>query len=248
MQRQVALITGGGSGIGRATAKLLASCGANIAITEIPGRKGLIDSLLLELQGVGVQAMGLTLDLRETMTIEATIRQVYKHFGRLDILVNNAGVQLLKPALDIEESEYDEILTVNLKGPFLCSQVAGDIMIRQHSGCIINIASQHGIVGNKLRAPYCASKGGLISLTKALAIEWAEFGIRVNSISPTFVVNERNQALLSSEILRQDVEQIPLGSCATVDDIAAGVLYLASPMARMVTGHNLIIDGGWTAK
>ncbi|HEY1743444.1 MAG TPA: SDR family NAD(P)-dependent oxidoreductase, partial [Granulicella sp.] len=118
---QVALITGGGSGIGRATAKLLATCGAHIAVTELPGRKALLDSLLMELEGLGVRAIALTLDLRETLTIENTLRQVHKHFGKLDILVNNAGVQLIKPALDIEETEYDEILTVNLKGPFLCS-------------------------------------------------------------------------------------------------------------------------------
>lgn len=202
----------------------------------------------MELDGLGVRAIAITLDLRETLTIENTLRQVHKNFGRLDILVNNAGVQLIKPALDVEEAEYDEILTVNLKGPFLCSQAAAYFMMQQRSGCIVNIASQHGVVGNRLRAPYCASKGGLISLTKALAIEWAEYGIRVNSISPTFVANERNAEYLKTDFFQEDIERIPLGGPATAEDVAAGVVYLASPAARMVTGHNLMIDGGWTAQ
>jgi 2-deoxy-D-gluconate 3-dehydrogenase len=245
----VALITGAGSGIGRATAKALAANGARVAVTELPGRGAFTASLLAELAAAGSEAMEIALDVRATLTIENVVRQVVKRFGRLDILVNNAGTQLLKPALLLEEEEYDEIMAVNLKGPFLCSQAAAAVMVEQHSGCIVNVASQHGVVGNRLRSAYCASKGGLVNLTRALAVEWAEYNIRVNAISPTFVSNDRNQSLMETAEFRDVVEHdIPLGRAATPEDVAAGICYLASPAASMVTGHNLMVDGGWTAR
>ena len=186
--------------------------------------------------------MEIALDVRATLTIWNVFSQVVKRFGLVDILVNNAGIQLLKPAVEIEESEYDEIMAVNLKGPFLCSQAAAAVMIGQRSGCIVNVASQHGVVGNRLRAAYCASKGGLVNLTRALAVEWAEYNIRVNSISPTFVSNERNPAMLDTADVREQVERMPLKRVATPEDIAAGICYLASPGGD---GDGTEPDGGW---
>ena len=245
----VALITGAGSGIGRATAKMLAAFGARVAVTELPGRTSLAESLVSELAASGTEAMAVSLDVRATLTIESAVHQVVKRFGTLDVLINNAGTQLLKPALELDEEEFDEVMAINLKGPFLCCQSAGAFMAQQRRGCIINVASQHGVVGNHLRAAYCASKGGLVNLTRALAVEWAQYNIRVNAISPTFVSHEANRALIEAPEMQEQIELgTPLKMPATPEDVAAGICYLVSPAARMVTGHNLMIDGGWTAR
>jgi 2-deoxy-D-gluconate 3-dehydrogenase len=245
----VALITGGGSGIGQATARMLGERGARVAVTELPGRAELAQRVVAELHHRDVDAFALALDLRQTLTIPHAIDSVARHFGRLDILVNNAGKQLLKPALEIEEEEFDDIMNVNLKGAFMCSQAAASLMVKQGRGCIVNVASQHGVVGNRNRAPYCASKAGLINLTRALAIEWADAGIRVNSISPTFVVNETNRELIASGAVADEIaSSVPMRRPATPDEVAWGIYYLVSPGAAMVTGHNLVIDGGWTAR
>ena len=242
------LITGGGSGIGQATARVLARQGARVAVTELPGRGQLAEALVAELRDGGAEAMALTLDVRSTYAIPGVVDQVVRRFGTLDILVNNAGTQILKPALEIEEDEFDQVMNVNLKGAFMCAQAAATVMVGQRRGAIINVASQHGVVGNRLRAPYCASKAGLINLTRALAIEWGEYGIRVNAISPTFVANDSNQAILEEECMAADLRRgILLGRPASSEDVAWGIHYLASPMAAMVTGHNLLVDGGWTA-
>jgi 2-deoxy-D-gluconate 3-dehydrogenase len=244
----VALITGAGTGIGRATARALGAQGARLAVTELVGRGDATESLVEELRAEGVDAVALALDVRATITIPHVMNQVHRRFGALDILVNNAGTQLFKAALDIEEEEFDEVMNVNLKGAFLCAQAAAAIMVEQKRGCIINVASQHGVVGNRMRAPYCASKGGLINLTRALAVEWAEYKIRVNAISPTFVENETNRHLIESAEFRSQIHDgVLLGRAATPDEVAAGICYLASPAAAMVTGHNLLVDGGWTA-
>jgi 2-deoxy-D-gluconate 3-dehydrogenase len=245
----VALITGAGSGIGRATAMLLGRKGAKVAVTELPGRCDLAEHLAAELHRHDIESITLALDLRQTLMIAPAIDRVVRHFGRLDILVNNAGKQLLKPALEIDEEEFDDILGVNLKGAFLCSQAAAGQMIAQGTGCIVNVASQHGVVGNRNRAPYCASKAGLINLSRALAIEWAEHGIRVNSVSPTFVATDANREWISKGEIADEIERgVLLKRPATPDDVAFGIGYLASPGAAMVTGHNLVIDGGWTAR
>jgi 2-deoxy-D-gluconate 3-dehydrogenase len=244
-----AVVTGGGSGIGRATAKALAALGARVAVTELVGRGANADAVVGEIRAAGGEAMAIALDVRSAITIPAAMAQVASRFGSLDVLVNNAGTQLFKSALELEESEFDEIMNVNLRGAFFCSQSAADIMVEQRRGCIVNVASQHGVVGNRMRAAYCASKGGLINLTRALAVEWAEHGIRVTAVSPTFVENEANRELLDSGEFRAQIERgVLLGRVATVDEVAAGICYLASPAAAMVTGHNLMVDGGWTAQ
>ncbi|WP_299943440.1 glucose 1-dehydrogenase [uncultured Microbulbifer sp.] len=249
LQGMVLLITGGGSGIGRATAKAMAASGAKVALTELPGRGRLAEEVVAEIAQGGGEALALSMDVRDTLTIDNVVDQVIEHFGRLDVLVNNAGTQILKPALELEEHEFDEVMAVNLKGAFMCAQAAGRFMVEEGRGCIINVASQHGVVGNKLRAAYCASKGGLVNLTRALAVEWAKYGIRVNAVSPTFVSNESNQQIFDSLEFQEDLQRnLPLGRGAHPEEIAVGIVYLASASANMVTGHNLIIDGGWTAR
>ena len=249
LEGAVALITGGGSGIGLATARLLAQRGAHVAVTELPGRAPLAERVADELRALGVKALALCLDVTQSLTVLHVVDRVARHFGRLDILVNNAGRQLLKPALEIEEEEFDQILAVNLKGAFFCAQAAAQRMLEQGRGCIVNVASQHGVVGNRNRAPYCASKAGLINLTRALAIEWAVHGIRVNSVSPTFVATGTNhEAITAPSLVREIEEGVPMRRPATPEEVAWGIYYLSSPGASMVTGHNLVIDGGWTAR
>jgi 2-deoxy-D-gluconate 3-dehydrogenase len=249
LEGAVALVTGAGSGIGRVTAKVLGAYGAILVVTELPSHMHLARSLIRELDQTGVQARAFALDVRDSGMIADVVNKVVADFGRLDILVNNAGVQLLRSALLTSDQEYDEVMAVNLRGAFLCAKAAAAIMVRQQAGCVINVASQHGVVGNKNRAAYCASKGGLVNLTRALAVEWAEYNIRVNAISPTFVTNEQNQEVLASSEFRNQIKRgIPLNRPAGPDDIAYGICYLASPAACMITGHNLLIDGGWTAR
>lgn len=248
-RHKVVLLTGAGSGIGRATAQLFAEAGARLALTELPGRSNLLNQQITEYKALGCDADSWAIDLCQSLTVERVVTQIADRFGQIDILINNAGMQILKPALDLDEAEFDQIINVNLKGAFLMAQAVGRLMTEQQSGCIINVASQHAVVGNIDRAAYCASKGGLVALSRALAVEWAPFGIRVNAISPTFVHNEHNQQLLQRADIANAIKQgILLGRAAHADEIAAGILYLASPAAAMVTGHNLLIDGGWTCQ
>lgn len=246
---KVVLLTGAGSGIGRATAQLFAEAGARLALTELPGRGKLLNQQIAEYKAQGCDADSWALDLCQSLTIERVVDQVTDRFGQIDVLINNAGMQILKPTLELEEAEFDQVINVNLKGAFLMAQAVGRLMTEQQSGCIINVASQHAVVGNIDRAAYCASKGGLVALSRALAVEWAPFGIRVNAVSPTFVHNEHNQQILQREDIASAIKHgVLLGRAARADEIAAGILYLASPAAAMVTGHNLLIDGGWTCQ
>jgi 2-deoxy-D-gluconate 3-dehydrogenase len=249
LEGTAALITGAGGGIGRGAAEMLAKAGAAVAVTELPANLAAAEALVTELRSWGNQAIALPLDVKEPAEIELAVAKTVEEFGKLDILVNNAGIQLLKPALDMDAGEFDEVVRVNLIGAFLCARAAAAVMVKQGGGCIVNVASQHGVVGNKKRAAYCASKGGLVNLTRALAVEWAELNIRVNAVSPTFVVTESNRAAMESQEIRELIQRaIPLNRPATTKDVAAGICFLASPGARMITGDNLLIDGGWTAR
>jgi len=247
LEGKVALITGAGTGIGRATATMMARTGAIVVATDRPGRSQALDTLVGAITREGRRALALELDVTAVRSMPAVFDRIVAETDRLDILVNNAGTQLFKAALDIEEEEFDAIMNVNLRGAFFCAQAAASVLSR--GGTIINVCSQHGVVGNRDRAPYCASKGGLINLTRALAVEWADRAIRVNAVSPTYVQTESNAALLQSPPIRDDIKNdLPLGRPVTADEVAAAICYLASDAAAGVTGHNLLVDGGWTAR
>lgn len=249
MDGKVAVVTGASSGIGKATALALGACGARVIVSDLPGQESGTSAVVSEIRQRGGNAYDVSLDVTATSSLQDTFDRIADLSGGIDILVNNAGTQLLKAAIDIEEDEFDKVMAVNLKGAFFCAQAVAAHMMVQRSGSIVNVASQHGTVGNVRRAPYCASKGGLINLTRALAVEWASHGIRVNAVSPTFVANERNASLLTADEFVQDIEHhLPMRRVATPEDVAAGICYLASSAAGMVTGHNLAIDGGWTAR
>lgn len=245
---QVAVVSGAASGIGSAIAIGLAEAGANIIILDLPSMQDLASDLVDNILSQGLKAAYIPLDLRNVSDIEKAFTKVIKAYGKIDILVNNAGVNILRPALNLTESEWDQILSTNLKGTFFCAKEAARYMIRRRKGCIINIASQFGIVGYRYRAAYSASKAGVVGLTRTLAAEWAPFNIRVNSISPTIVQKEINSWLLESEEFKQEMlSKIPLGRFCCHEDILGAVIYLSSEEASMITGHNLVIDGGWTA-
>lgn len=246
---QVALVTGTGSGIGQACVLALAGAGATVVLTELPDRLDAAETTARSAQeDYGAETLTLPLDVTQLDSINALVERVIEDFGRIEVLVNNAGINILKAAVDLTEQEWDRVLEVNLKGLFFTSQAVGREMIKRKSGKIINIASQMGVGGYYQRAAYCASKAGVVNLTRALAVEWARYGIRVNCVAPTFVESATNATLFQDEeFFRETVARIPLGRIAKPADIVGAIIYLASPASDMVSGHTLLVDGGWTA-
>lgn len=249
LEGKVAVVVGASRGLGLEISKLIASEGCSLALTEIPDRYDILETEALKIEeSYGVKVNSYLLDIKIVSDIKKIFKKIESDFSSIDILVNNAGINILVPALETDEEIWDEVLNINLKGAFFSMQQAARIMIKNNGGNIVNIASQHGIVGNKNRAPYCSSKAGLINLTKALAYEWANYNIRVNSISPTFILNDLNKEyLLEKSQRKQYLNNIPLRKYCIPQDVAYSVLYLISPHSGMITGHNLVIDGGWTA-
>lgn len=245
---QVALVTGAGSGIGRAIALALAEAGAHVVTTELPEQLARAVLVSDQIRGMGRRSLALPLDVTDVPSIGPFVATVQRELGRLDLLVNNAGVQVARPALDVSEDDWDRVLDVNLRGVFFCAQAAGRVMVAQRHGRIINVASQNGVVGYFNRAAYCAAKAGVVNLTRVLAIEWAPYNVLVNAVAPTFVRTPMGERTLSDPAVRDDIlRRIPLGRVAEPEDVVGAVVYLGSPAAAMVTGHTLLVDGGWTA-
>jgi NAD(P)-dependent dehydrogenase (short-subunit alcohol dehydrogenase family) len=242
-----ALVTGTSAGLGRAIAVALAREGYDLALTELDAamlKDTLADPAIKERKAVAV-----ALDLRSQDSIKAAFDNATKELGAVDLLVNNAGRALLKPVVDVTDAEWDDVIDTNLKGAFFLSQLFGRACIAQGSpGAIVSMASTHGMTGIAGRSVYGISKAGLIQMTRMLAIEWAGHNIRVNAIAPTTVMTESRQQLLSDPDKRTAaLSRIPSGRFATPEDIAAAVVYLASPGAASVTGVTLPVDGGLTA-
>jgi 2-deoxy-D-gluconate 3-dehydrogenase len=187
-------------------------------------------------------------DVTKVADIERMVQEAVRFLGSLDILVNNAGINIPKPSLEVTEQDWDQVLNTNLKAAFFCSQGAARSMVAQKKGKIINVASQMAFVGYPGRAAYCSSKGGMMQLTKALAVEWASHGIHVNAVAPTFINTEFTEKMFRDEAFMRDVMgRIPLGKLADKKDVTAAVLFLSSDLTGMITGETLKIDGGWTA-
>jgi 2-dehydro-3-deoxy-D-gluconate 5-dehydrogenase len=247
---KIAIVTGAGSGLGLATAHALAAEGACVAVTELPGRIDRAEATVESITAQGGNAFSVALDVTSLESIEAAVNHIVDREGRVDILVNNAGLNIAKPAFDVTEEDWDRVVDVNLKGLFFMAQAAGRAMRDQSpaGGVIINISSIMGLVGYYNRAAYCSSKAGVVNLTRVLAIEWAEHDIRVNAVCPTFVETELNRHLFADESFREEIlSRTPLRRLGTPEDVAAAVVFLASPAASLITGHALATDGGWTA-
>ncbi|PYQ39922.1 MAG: 3-oxoacyl-ACP reductase [Acidobacteria bacterium] len=244
---QVALVTGAARGIGRACALALAQSGADVALGLRDARTG--GDLAREIEGLGRRALPLQMDMTRLLEVRQAIDAAAAHFGRLDILVNNAGLAPENPAEDVREEDFDLTLAVNLKGTFFASQAAGRVMISQKYGRIVNLGSQAGFVALPTESVYCMTKAAISHLTKCLAVEWARHNITVNAVAPTFIRTPGTAECLANEAFRADVlSRIPLGLIGEPMEVAAAVVYLASPAASLVTGTTLLIDGGWTAR
>ena len=246
---QVALVTGAAGGLGRGICGTLAALGAHIVLGELPEQVAEAEALGRELhQEHGVPTTAVALDVTDVAGTRQAIDGIVETAGRLDILIANAGIIIRQPALEVTEDAWDRVLAVDLKGVFFCCQAAGRHMVRQGYGRIVNVASQNGVVGYFERAAYCAAKGGVVNLTKVLALEWATKGVRVNAVGPTFVSTALTEGTLADPAIREDLlRRIPIGRLGTVDEVAAAVAFLASPAAELITGHTLLVDGGWTA-
>jgi 2-deoxy-D-gluconate 3-dehydrogenase len=203
-----------------------------------------------KIRSFGGEVLILALDIRNVNEIYQAVDKTIKCFSKIDILVNSAGVMILNNAIDFSEEDWAKVIETNLKGSFfMCQAVAKKAMIPQISGKIINITSQLAFVGNHLRSVYCASKGGLLQITRALAIEWADYNIHVNSVAPGYTRTEMTSIILDDEEkYNQVISLIPLRRVAEPKDTSAAVLYLASDCSNFVTGQTIIIDGGYTAR
>lgn len=246
---RVAIVTGGGRGIGREIVRTLASAGADISVAEQDPKTG--EEASQEVREIGRESLAVQTDVRDPASVEAMVKQTLEKFGKIDILVNNAGIALNVPSEDATIEEWNRILGVNLFGVIWCCTAVGRHMLERKQGAIVNIASMSGSIVNRPQpqAGYNVSKAGVIMLTKSLAAEWATRGVRVNSVSPGYIGTELlNKGLKEfPEWGKIWLDMTPMGRLGTPTDVAHAVWYLASDAASFATGTDLIVDGGYTA-
>ena len=248
LTNQAALVTGAARGLGRAISLALAHAGADVALGLRDARTG--NELAREIESMGRRALALQMDVTRLDEISRAVDETVAKFGRLDILVNNAGGGFSNLAEDVPEKEFDATVALNLKGTFFASQAAGRVMIRQKRGRIINMSSQAGFVALPTESVYCMTKAGIAHLTKCLAVEWGKHNITVNAVAPTFIFTPGTEEALADPAFRADtIERIAgLHRIGEPMDVAGAVVFLASPAASLITGHTILVDGGWTAR
>ena len=245
LEGKVALITGAARGIGKACALALAEAGADIVLGLRDKSTGV--EITEEIRKVGRRVLPVQMDISKMDQIKDAADESMDHFRHIDILVNNAGIGAPNKAEDVNEKDFDETISVNLKGTFFTTQTVGRKMIKQKSGKIINISSQAGFVALETESIYCMTKAAIAHLTKCLALEWAKYNITVNAVAPTFVRTPGTQKWLENEqFLDSVIKRIPLGRVGDPKEVAEPVVFLASPAASLITGATLMIDGGWT--
>ncbi|TPN80525.1 3-oxoacyl-ACP reductase FabG [Mesorhizobium sp. CU2] len=242
---KVVLVTGATRGIGRASALACAGSGADMVV----GVRSVADgkALVAEIESMGRRALAVHMDLTDLATVRSAVAEAHAAFGRIDVLVNNVGLGPENLAENVTEADFDLTVDVNLKGTFFTTQAVGRLMIAQKSGRIINISSQAGTVTLKGEAIYCMSKAAINHLTRCLAGEWAGHGIAVNSVAPTFIWTDGTRPSLADKDFHAHVlGHIPLGRIGDPIDVAGTVVFLASPAASLITGANILVDGGWS--
>ena len=244
----VALVTGAARGLGRAIALALANAGADLALGLRDARRD--NGLAQEIAALGRRVIPLQMDVTERDQIFRAVDDTVAHYGKLDVLVNNVGIAPENLFENVTEKDFDDTLAVNLKGTFLASQAAGRVMIAQRRGRIINMSSQAGFAALPGESIYCMTKAAIAHLTKCLAVEWGKHNITVNAVAPTFIETPGTDEFLAHPVNRADVvERIAgLHRIGKPMEVAGAVVFLASPAASLITGHTILIDGGWTAR
>jgi 2-deoxy-D-gluconate 3-dehydrogenase len=249
LQDKIAIVTGASQGIGRAIALGLAKAGAHVVLAKHPsGRHEEIKAVQTEIESLGRKAIVVLTDVADVKQVQAMIDTTVTTFGRVDILVNNAGWTGTTPALDVTEEEYDKTMASSLKSVFFACQAAARVMIPNGGGAIINIGSNFGVVAFKGRSVYAAAKAGVHHLSRALSLEWASQGVRVNVVAPCITETESRKNILERPGYKEwaTTQMLPVGRWNQPDDLIGAVLFLASPLSAMVVGHVLMVDGGWT--
>jgi NAD(P)-dependent dehydrogenase (short-subunit alcohol dehydrogenase family) len=247
MRKRTALITGASNGIGAAIALELANDGFDLALTAT--RVENLAAIVAKVEAAGARTVPLALNLRSLASVERATDDAIAAFGQIDVVVNNAAMPFRKAAVDITPEEWNAVLETNVTGTFfVCQKFGRHFIARNVPGCIINLASTHGVVGYAGVAAYGISKAAIIHMTKMLAVEWAEHGIRVNAIAPGTVETPTRAGILSDPQMRQGIlGRVPLHRFGTPEEMASAVRYLASPAAAYITGQTLLLDGGLTA-
>ena len=244
---KVALVTGASRGIGFAAATALAAAGADVIVCSrnLPA----LGDVVKEIELSGRRTLAIQVDVSDPSSVRNMIAEARRAFGRLDILVNSAGQISRKPATEWSVQEWTESIDVNLRGTFLCCQEAGrNMILRREGGKIINVASLLSTIGVPNIVPYASSKGGVASLTRSLAVEWAKYGINVNAVGPGYVRTELTRALQDDATRSSNiVSRIPIGRWGTPQDLKGAFIFLASRASDYITGQIIYVDGGWTA-
>jgi 2-deoxy-D-gluconate 3-dehydrogenase len=247
---RVAIVTGGARGIGLETAKTLAGAGARVVLADLD--KDVAEGAAAEIRAHSRHATAIVADVADEASVNAMVRATLEREGRLDILVNNAGIAIRRPAVELTLGDWDKVVAVNLTGSFLCARAAAHPMIAARGGgAIVNVASIMGLSGGGLypNVSSQATKGAIVNMTRALAVEWAPHAIRVNAVAPTYVRTELIGPILKDPELVARIEAMtPLRKLAEPADIAAAIAFLVSPAAAMITGHTLVVDGGFLAQ
>lgn len=243
---RVAVVTGAGKGLGRAIALALAEAGADVALSA--RSEGDLERVAEEVRGRGRRGLAVPTDVTDREAVEALVERTVLELGGLDILVNNAGIVRESPLLETTDEDWDAVIDTNLRGTFLCARAAGRVLTAKGSGKVINLSSNLGLVAVSNLAAYCASKGAVIQLTKALALEWAPFGVQVNCIAPGYFETDMNAAIRARpESLDRLLRRIPARRMGRPEELGPLAVFLASPASDFVTGETVVVDGGQVA-
>lgn len=244
LEKQVAFVTGGGRGIGKVFCQTLAEAGADVAVLDIDLKTA--QQTANEIEAMGNSTLALQADVTRLDEVERVVEQTVNKFGRIDICVNNAGICIHENAENMTEYQWDSVVDINLKGVFLCCSAVGRVMIKQGRGKIINVASMSGSIVNRPQpqVAYNASKAGVVMITKSLAVEWAQHGIRVNAISPGYTLTEMTKTV--SHYFPTWEHMVPMKRLCEPEELRGALVFLAADASSYVTGHNLAVDGGYT--